>query len=217
MPGLSLILDIIILVLLGATIFYAIRLSRHLDAFRSNRSDMERLIRELSSQITRAQEGVSALDEAARESGDELRALVAKGQGLSEELSLMTEAGNSLASRLEGLATRNRSLVDELGQNAAHMVYPGVRSSSSSSAPLAATKPSWAEPRETPSPMREPEAPAKNSLFTIRDPDFEDDDGNASGAAASAARDEDDRSGLETQAERDLANAMRRRKMLGDS
>jgi hypothetical protein len=207
MPGLSLVLDIVILVLLGATIFYAIRLSRHLDAFRSNRSDMERLIRELSSQITRAQEGVSALDEAAKESGDQLRALVAKGQGLTDELALMTEAGNSLATRLEGLATRNRSLVDELGQTAAHTVYPGARSS----APLAASKPSWAEPRETRDAPAEPResASSKNSLFTIRDPDFEADDDKASPTP--------DDSGLETQAERDLANAMRRRKMLGDS
>ncbi len=212
MPGLSLILDIVILVLLGATIFYAIRLSKHLDAFRSNRTDMERLIRELSSQITRAQEGVSALDEAAKESGDELRSLVTKSQSISNELAEMTEVGNSLATRLEGLATRNRSLVDELGQNAAHMVYPGSRPATPP--PLAATKPSWAEPRETPSASREPEAsPAKNSLFTIRDPDFEADDDKAS----TPPRDEDDRSGLETQAERDLANAMRRRKMLGDS
>ena len=209
MPGLSLILDIVILVLLGATIFYAIRLSKHLDAFRSNRSDMERLIRELSSQITRAQEGVSALDEAAKESGDELRSLVTKGQALSNELSEMTEVGNSLATRLEGLATRNRSLVDELGQNAAHMVYPGARSAPP---PMAATKPSWAEPRETPSQTRDDEPPAKNSLFTIRDPDFEEDDNKTT-----SAHDDDDKSGLETQAERDLANAMRRRKMLGDS
>ena len=215
MPGLSLVLDIVILVLLGATIFYAIRLSRHLDAFRSNRSDMERLIRELSSQITRAQEGVSALDEAAKESGDQLRSLVAKGQGLADELALMTEAGNSLASRLEGLATRNRSLVDELGQNVAHTVYPGTRSSPS----LSASKPSWAEPREPretrealPEP-RESAAP-KNSLFTIRDPDFETDDEDKS---SSLPDDNGLETQLETQAERDLANAMRRRKMLGDS
>ena len=209
MPGLSLILDIVILVLLGATIFYAIRLSRHLDAFRSNRSDMERLIRELSSQITRAQEGVSALDEAAKDSGDELRSLVSKSQSITDELSQMTEVGNSLATRLEGLATRNRSLVDELGQNAAHMVYPGSRPAPQ---PLAATKPSWAEPRETIKEERDTTA-AKNALFTIRDPDFE-----ADSEKSADPNETDDRGNtLETQAERDLANAMRRRKMLGDS
>jgi chromosome segregation ATPase len=170
---------------------------------------MERLIRELSSQITRAQEGVSALDEAAKESGDELRALVAKGQGLTDELALMTEAGNSLATRLEGLATRNRSLVDELGQNASHAVYPGSRPAPT----LSASKPAWAEPRETQSSVRDVEPPAKNSMFTIRDPDFEDDDDKPS----PAPDDSGSTSHLETQAERDLANAMRRRKMLGDS
>ena len=82
MPGLGLILDVVIVVLLGATIFYAIRLSRHLDSFRSNRTSMERLIRELSMQITRAQEGVTALDEASKDSGAELRDLIIKSREL---------------------------------------------------------------------------------------------------------------------------------------
>lgn len=211
MPGLSLVLDVLILVLLGATIFYAIRLSRHLDVFRSNRSDMERLIRELSTQITRAQEGITALDEAAKESGDELRALVTRAQSLSDELSLINEAGNSLAQRLESLATKNRVMIDELGQNASSLVYPGSR-------PLP-PPPLAANPSLRPSEAKE--QPTKSSLFSIRDPDFEaDDDDKKTGVSASTPvfdRDEADQK-FETQAERDLAAAMRRRnKMLGES
>ena len=77
MSGLMLGFDLIIIAMLGATIFYAVRLSKHLSIFRSNRSEMERLIRELSMQITRAQEGISTLDEISSTTGDDLRKMVA--------------------------------------------------------------------------------------------------------------------------------------------
>lgn len=209
MPGLGLILDVVIIALLGATIFYAIRLSRHLDVFRSNRGDMERLIRELSMQITRAQEGVSSLDSAAKESGDELRDLVNKSRALSEELALMNEAGNSLAERLEGLATRNRVIADEIGSNTLNMITPGSRSNrtlgSATSSSLAA------EPRtQPPSAPKSEETSSRGSFFAIRDPDFQ----TFTGPSATSEEDEQDfaGSGLESQAERDLAAALRRRK-----
>lgn len=199
MPGLGLILDIIIIALLGATIFYAIRLSRHLDVFRSNRSDMERLIRELSTQITRAQEGVSALDEAARGSADELRDLVNKGRALSEELAIMNEAGNSLASRLEGLATKNRVIADEMGASALNMITPGSR-----------PQPSLVAERRPAAPVEDvPKASFKPAGFMIRDPDFSETKGEDKELSE---EDRDFAGGFESQAERDLAAAMRRRK-----
>lgn len=173
---LSFFLDIVILILLAATIFYAVRLTRHLNQFRSNRQDMERLIRELSMQITRAQEGVSTLDEVSRTMGDELRGSITKGRALADELTIITEAGNSLASRLENLATRNRSLADDISQRAVNLVYPGDE-------PV---------PAEKPEPLRA----SRNDMptFSIRDPEFMQDDD------------------FETEAERDLAAAMRRKR-----
>lgn len=199
MPGMGLFLDIVIIALLGATIFYAMRLSRHLDVFRSNRSDMERLIRELSMQITRAQEGVTALDDAAKESGDELRELVNKSRALSEELALMNEAGNSLAERLEGLATRNRVIADEMGSTALNLVTPGSRLQSS----LAAER----RPLGSAVPEDKPVTPYKPSGFMIRDPDFSEDNDRPM-----SKEDRDFADGFESQSERDLAAAMRRRK-----
>lgn len=193
----SFVFDILITGLLGATIFFAVKLSRHLDTFRSNRADMENLIRELSNQITRAQEGISVLDELATSRGDELRSIISKARGLSEELQLMTESGNSLATRLENMAVRNRELVDEMDVRALGMVYPGSKSQASSSSevpPLRAARPARYE--ETLN--RAKTESAADSIFSIRDPDFEDDE--------SAADD-----GFSSQAERDLAEALARR------
>lgn len=165
---LSLIMDIVITALLATTIFYALRLSRHLEAFRSNRTDMERLIRDLSSQITRAQEGITTLDEVAKDSSGELRKLVDRATGLSDELQIMTESGNNLAARLDNLATKNREIADHMSQTSVKLTYPGGK------APVLA-----AEKRSEP-----PEAPAK-SFFSIRDPDFSVDDKEDDGLSQS--------------------------------
>ena len=216
MPGIGLILDVVIVVLLGATIFYAIRLSKYLDAFRSNRADMEYLIRELSSQITRAQAGVTALDDAAKQSGEDLQTLVTKARGMVEELSLMTEAGDNLAGRLENLATRNRTMVDELGSTAAGMVYPGSRPAPASFTPEKYQREKKAEPPT----YRDPPM-ANSTFFAIRDPDFDRDDKPSSGSTLGSAlpRAEPEPSDLgehESQAERDLASALRRRRPRAD-
>jgi chromosome segregation ATPase len=146
LPSLTLTLDIVILILLGATIFYAIKLSKHLDDFRKNRGDMESLIRDLSVQITRAQEGISVLDQLAKESSDELRSLIGRGKELSDELQLITQSGDNMASRLEDLATRTRKLVEEMEQKAIDVTYPKARLN---------------------------ENDVSNSPFAIRDPDLE--------------------------------------------
>ena len=176
----GLFLDIVIVILLGATIFYAMRLSKYLEQFRSNRSDMERLIRDLSMQITRAQEGITTLDALAKENSDELRGLLNKGRSLADEMQIITEAGDSLATRLEQLSLRART-----GDAPQERV----------------SEPVFAAPPRKPSPAKSSPAPLPNSsaLFSIRDPDFEDDDGGDDGE-------------LMSRAEKDLARALRKKK-----
>lgn len=205
MAQVSFAFDILITVLLGATIYFAVKLSRHLDTFRSNRSDMETLIRELSSQITRAQEGISVLDELSTTRGDELRGLLGKAQGYIDELHVMTESGNSLAERLETMAVRNRELIEEMDEKALGLVYPGTKTSSAAPVPpLTATRPPKYEETLT---RAKAEKAGAEPMFMIRDPDFDAED---------AARDEiddiDDRDDdFTSQAERDLAEALKRR------
>ncbi len=194
-PQISFGFDIVITCLLAATIFFAVKLSRHLDSFRSNRADMENLIRELSNQITRAQEGISVLDELSASRGDELRSTITKAQALSDELQLMTESADSLASRLETLAVRNREIVTEMDQKTLDRVYPVGKPFSSDPAPtLTATRTPKYEETLTKAKAEKP----SDSIFSIRDPDYEDDLDNV----------QDD---FSSQAERDLAEALKRR------
>jgi len=176
---LSLMMDVLIVVLLGATIFYAVKLSRHLDVFRSNRADMERLIRDLSTQITRAQEGITTLDDVARTASGDLRKLVDRATGLSDELQIITDSGDRLAERLEQLATKNREISDHMSQTSVNLVYPGGK------APVLTAE-------------KRPAPPEKTSLFSIRDPDF-------------SVEDSDSDAGYESESEKQLAAALRRK------
>lgn len=188
--NLSLVFDIVITLLLGATIFFAIKLSRHLDAFRSNRSNMENLIRELSTQITRAQEGISELDEMSASRGDELRRSISKAQALIDELDVMVESGDSLAKKLEAMATRNREIVDEIDTKTKDMLYPAKPSTPRQSTTLVAEKRPRYEDTLAKASITEDDA----SPFAIRDPDYNG-DGESYGSKA----------------ERELAEALKKR------
>ncbi len=105
----SLMLNGVIIVLLGATIVYAGRLSMHIKVFRDSRKDLDRLIKDLGKQIEKADASVAAMKAAARDSGKELQRQIDHGRALSDELQLMTESGNSLARRLEKGAERPKA------------------------------------------------------------------------------------------------------------
>jgi len=110
----GLIFDSIILVLLGITIVYAARLSVYFRRFRDSRSDLEKLIKELSQNITRAEAAIADMRDTAEHSGRHLQNILDESKFLCDELRFMNESGDNLATRLEKLAERNRELVDLL-------------------------------------------------------------------------------------------------------
>ncbi len=108
------ILDAAIIILLCITIFYAFRLSMFLKVFRDGREDIQRLFIDLTSHIDRAEKSMQTMREAADNSGANLQKIVTDARALSDELRFMNEAGDSLAGRLEKLASRNKELIDLL-------------------------------------------------------------------------------------------------------
>ncbi len=113
---LSLVMNGIIIVLLGATIVYAQKLSTHIRVFRDSRKDLDKLIRDLGQQIEKADATVSAMKAAARDSGKDLQRRIDEARGLSEELQLVAESANNLASRLEKGAERPKPSVRAVKQ-----------------------------------------------------------------------------------------------------
>lgn len=98
----SLLLDGVIAILLGVTIFYCILVNRRLAALRSGKDELKQVIEDLTVATTNAQMSISHLKEAGRDIVSTLEEDVRKGRALADELSLMVEAGNNLANRLEG-------------------------------------------------------------------------------------------------------------------
>lgn len=108
LPTLSLIIDIAILTALIATIFYAIRLSKSLNNFKNHRKEFDALMMILSKNIEQAYGAIDSLREAGQESGQELKDATGDARFLIDELKQVNEASDSLAYRLEKLATKSR-------------------------------------------------------------------------------------------------------------
>ncbi|HEY8189787.1 MAG TPA: DUF6468 domain-containing protein [Micavibrio sp.] len=160
----SFVMDGVIAVLLIAVIFFTAKLSLNLRDFRAGRREMDKLVKNLSDNIERAERAIAGMREAARESGRDLQGMINKASALSEELELMSEAGNNIARRM------------------AQSVERGARKPSPST--VAKTEPS----------------------FLIRDAEFET---SADGGDEDFDLPEEETSGLQSRAEKELFEALR--------
>ena len=110
----GLVLDGLVLVFLAATIFVAWKLSDSINVFRKTRKDMDKILQDLSRNIDKAELSITGLKSATRDAGRDLQSIVAEARALSDELQLMNDSGDNLASRLERLAERNRDIAERL-------------------------------------------------------------------------------------------------------
>lgn len=111
---LSLILDFVILLCLGGTIYYAFKLSKALSHFKSHRDELQSLMVDLTQNIDKALQATEILKQTSSESGQELQDIINQAYELKEELIMVNAAGDGLAARLEGLAKRNSQLAQTL-------------------------------------------------------------------------------------------------------
>ncbi len=109
--SLSLISDILIMVLLIATIVYAARLSNYLKNFKNSRADLQGIVTDLSNHITKAENAIKTLNDTVEISGEDLQARMKKANAMFDELDIVVQTGDNLANRLEELAVRNRKIV----------------------------------------------------------------------------------------------------------
>lgn len=106
--GLDVLSDLLLALLLVATITYAVILNKKLSALRATKDEMARLLGEFAKTTAQAEAGVKELRDRAAASGDGLNAVVAeatakleKAHSLNEDLAFLIEKGESLADRLE--------------------------------------------------------------------------------------------------------------------
>ncbi len=98
---LTLLLDGLLLVLLTGTIVSATRLNARLKALRDVRQDFAQMVAQFDDATRRADNGIKALQVAARQSGDTLQPQLDRAVQLRDELAIMLDSAENLAKRLE--------------------------------------------------------------------------------------------------------------------
>ncbi|MDX2027592.1 MAG: DUF6468 domain-containing protein [Alphaproteobacteria bacterium] len=98
-------LDIVLIALVAGGLVQASRLIRHLVTLRAGRAEMEGFVREFNTAVIRAEAGIKALRQAARDSGDDLEKLINKSGMARDELQFIVESADQLAERLTQAAS----------------------------------------------------------------------------------------------------------------
>jgi Domain of unknown function (DUF6468) len=123
-------LDIILVVLLAATLFHAVRLERALGVLKRDRVVLQEVIAGFEAGTRQAELGIARLHEAAEIAGQQITHQIATATPLKDDLSLLIERGNRLADRIDGLIHAGRSAMVEPPRLAAANVdeHPRMRS-----------------------------------------------------------------------------------------
>lgn len=125
MAVLTLALDLVIAVLLVATIVYAYILNRRLGVLRGDKSELINLIARFNEATIRAEGSLHKLRAAAADTGKMLQQEMSKAQTLMDDLSYMAKRGGDLADRLESEVQRARAVASARAEKATPAVRPG--------------------------------------------------------------------------------------------
>ncbi len=120
----KLILDVIVAILLAATIGYAVMLNTRLNQLRKNRDDLVKLVSAFNDATARAEAGIPKLKRAAEEAGSGLQERVEKAQSLRDDLAFMIERADAMANRLEGAVRTARDSKPAAGGGASSGAAP---------------------------------------------------------------------------------------------
>jgi hypothetical protein len=93
--------DVLLAGLLAVTIYYCIRLNRHVQAIRDSKSELSLLIQQFSEATLQAQASVDELRQSSKKVVDTLATRIEKGNYLADDLSFMIEKATKLADQLE--------------------------------------------------------------------------------------------------------------------
>lgn len=97
----GLLLEGLVALLLVVTVVYCVLLDRRLRALRDGQDGLKSIIEGLDAATSRAQMSISELKTSGDRLTNDLSGRVAKARALTDELSIMIDAGNSLADRLD--------------------------------------------------------------------------------------------------------------------
>ena len=111
MPGMEWALDILLVVLLAATLFHAVRLERALGALKRDRSALEALVGTFNASTHAAESGIERLRVATEGAGRLIQYQIETATTLKEDLTFLVQRGEGLADRLDELVRAARPTI----------------------------------------------------------------------------------------------------------
>jgi hypothetical protein len=170
----KIILDLLVSVLLVATIGYAVMLNQRLTQLRKNRDDLAKIIVSFNEATVRAESSIPKLRKAAEDAGQSLQERVEKAQSLRDDLAFMIERADTMANRLENAV---RSARTEVKGAPAAVPPPAPRAQTGGAAQAGAMGSSMGSgvaasrrPRPAPPPWRRPPPPVNRTWTNARKP-----------------------------------------------
>ena len=102
------ILELALILLLAATLFHAMRLERALGVLKRDRGSLEALVEGFNASTRQAEDGIERLRAAADGAGRQIARQTDMAVDLKDDLTFLTERGERLADRLDGLVRAAR-------------------------------------------------------------------------------------------------------------
>ncbi len=113
MTNAEILLETVLMVLLAATLFHALRLERALGVLKRDRAVLEQLVAGFNESTRQAEAGVDRLRMASEGAGRQVARQIEQAERLKGDLHFLADRGERLAERLEG-AVRAARMLPEL-------------------------------------------------------------------------------------------------------
>jgi hypothetical protein len=105
--------EIVLMGLLAATLFHAVRLERALGVLKRDRAELQELIANFNVSTRQAEVGIERLRGAAEGAGQQIAQQVDAALALKDDLMLLIERGDALADRMDTLVRAGRPIAGE--------------------------------------------------------------------------------------------------------
>jgi len=112
MAGAQWLLELVLLLLLAATLFHALRLERALGVLKRDRAVLEALVDGFNNSTRQAETGIERLRTAADGAGRQMARQIESAQRLRDDMTFLTDRGERLAERLEAAVRSARICAD---------------------------------------------------------------------------------------------------------
>jgi hypothetical protein len=106
-------LEIVLIVLLTATLFHALRLERALGVLKRDRAALQELVTGFNASTRQAESGIERLRSAADGAGRQVARQIESARLVQGDLSFLIERGERLADRMDSLVRAGRPLAGE--------------------------------------------------------------------------------------------------------